>query len=255
MTPEAPTKSQPADPGTYNEDQLLPLSALQHLVFCERRCALVHLEALWSENAFTLEGSHLHEGADEAGARTESRGDLRICRGLPLRSLRLGLSGKADVVEFHRLPAGQPAQGECAAPAGVVLAGAIGHWQPLPVEYKVGHMRHERSYEVQLCAQAICLEEMLGTPVPCGALFYGKAQRRHAVTFDPELRQQTEAAASRLHELIASGVTPRATKEPKCERCSLLPQCLPEAMSPRRSATRYLRDAVHAAVSAKGGEG
>lgn len=237
----------------FNEDDLLPLSALQHLVYCERRCALVHVEQLWDDNRLTLEGSHLHGGAHETAPRHELRGDLLIARGLPLRSLRLGLSGMADVIEFHRTAS--PSDGLDPQPKAGPLTGLDGVWEPFPVEYKVGHMRHEHAYEVQLCAQALCLEEMLGVAVPSGALFYGKAQRRHAVAFGPELRQQTETAASRLHELIASGVTPKAVKEPKCERCSLFPQCLPEAMSPRRSATRYLRDAIHNALPAKGGEG
>lgn len=238
----------------FPEDDLLALSALQHLVYCERRCALVHIEGLWSENRFTLEGAHLHDRADETGARTESRGDMRICRGLPLRSLRLGLSGKADVVEFHRLASSAAAEKTVGLQDGVELARTPGRWKPFPIEYKVGHMRHERCYEVQLCAQALCLEEMLGVSVPCGALFYGKSQRRHDVDFDVLLRRETETAAARLHELIAGRVTPKARKEPKCERCSLLAECLPEAMKQRKSASAYLRGAVAENLAAGKGE-
>src|SRR6266567_7026185 len=143
----------------YDEEDLLPLSALQHLVFCERQCALIHIEGVWADNALTVEGSHLHDRVDEMGPRIESRGDLRIARGVALRSLRLGLSGRADVIEFHRVTEG-----------GVELAGVSGLWRPFPVEYKRGRPKRDRCDEVQVCAQARCLEEMLETAVPAGAL-------------------------------------------------------------------------------------
>ncbi len=200
----------------FAEDDLLPLSALQHLLFCERQCALIHLERVWVDNPLTVEGTHLHERADSGEA--ESRGDVRIVRSLPLRSLRLGLSGKADVVELHRLEDGV--------------------WQPHPVEYKRGRPKAHRADEVQLCAQALCLEEMLGQPVPRGALFYGQTRRRLEVDLDTPLRQITEEAAARLHRLFQSGVTPTAVREPKCDQCSLLGVCLPDA--PAHSARRYL---------------
>jgi CRISPR-associated exonuclease Cas4 len=203
----------------YTEDDLLPLSALQHLLFCERQCALIHVEGLWAENRLTVEGGHLHRKAHEGPE--ESRGEVRITRGVSLRSLRLGLIGKADVVEFH-------------------LSQATREWLPFPVEYKRGRPKRDHSDEVQLCAQALCLEEMLEVPIPAGALFYGSTRRRTDVAFDPALRGRTEAAAARLHELIASGITPRAVREPKCERCSLLNLCLPDALTPGRSAARYL---------------
>ena len=238
------------------EGDLLPLSSLQHLVFCERQCALIHIEQVWKDNPLTIEGSHMHERVDETGPRRETRGDLIIVRGLALRSLRLGLSGRADVVEFHRIGSGEPSATE----PGVWQSRSHSPTQrdsgaPFPVDYKHGKPKLDRCDEVQLCAQALCLEEMLGVVVPSGALFYGKTQRRHDATFDAELRLQTQTAAAKLHELIASGVTPKVVKEPKCERCSLLAHCLPEAMSPRRSAKRYLREAVRAALSVRGGEG
>ena len=201
-----------------SEDDLLPLSALQHLRFCERQCALIHVEGLWAENALTVEGSHMHRKVDQGP--DESRGNVRITRGVPLRSLRLGLIGKADAVEFHRQDGGS--------------------WRPFPVEYKRGRPKRDRSDEVQLCAQALCLEEMLEAEVPAGALFYGQTRRRMDVAFDAGLREETEAAAVRLHELVRGGVTPRARREPKCERCSLLHLCLPDALGPGRSAVRYL---------------
>jgi CRISPR-associated exonuclease Cas4 len=215
----------------FAEDDLLPVSGLQHLLYCERQAALIHLERIWVDNSFTVEGTHLHERAD--GGEGESRGDLRIVRGLPLRNARLGLSGKADVVELRRLGPGQEA-----SEAGASFPGVPGLWQPFPIEYKRGRPKSHRADEVQLCAQALCLEEMLGVPVPAGALFYGKPRRRTEVAFDRSLRQLTEEAAARFHEIMESGVTPSPVHGPKCERCSLLDVCLPEA--PTSSALGYL---------------
>ncbi len=217
----------------YPEDDLLPLSAVADFVFCPRRAALHRLEQVWQENAATAEGHALHARADSGAV--ESRGDLRIARALLLRSLRLGLTGKTDIVEFHRLP-------ECAA--GVKLPYASGVWRPFPVEYKRGILRHEEAYAVQLCAQAICLEEMLQTTVPEGALFYGLSKRRLDVTFTENLRRATDEAAAGLHELIAFGKTPPPIYEKKCTKCSLFDLCLPKTTSGKRSAVRYLAEAL-----------
>lgn len=217
----------PARAGRFSEDNLLPISALQHLLFCERQCALIHIEGLWAENRLTVEGRHLHDKAHEG--RSETRAGVRIARGLALRSFRLGLVGKADVVEFHTDPE-----------ASAVRA--------LPVEYKRGRPKKHDADKVQLCAQALCLEEMLRTVVPDGALYYGRTRRRLDVTFDQELRRLTEETSRRLHELIASRRTPRAIREPKCDRCSLLTLCLPEAMAPRHSARGYVARALDAAL-------
>jgi CRISPR-associated exonuclease Cas4 len=206
----------------YTEDELLPLSALQHLLFCERQCALIHVEGLWAENSLTLEGRHLHRKVHDGP--DERRGGRRVARGMALRSLRLGLSGQADTVELTR-------EG--------------GAWRALPVEYKRGRPKRDRSDEVQLCAQALCLEEMLEVEVPAGALFYAATRRRVDVAFDTGLRAATEAAAARLHALVAAGTTPAARREPKCERCSLLHMCLPAAPG-RGRASRYLERALAA---------
>lgn len=213
----------------FAEDDLVPLSALQHLLFCERQCALIHLERLWAENPLTVEGRDLHERADSAWA--ESRRDVRVARGVPLHSFRLGLVGKADVVEFHRVPDDSP--------GGVALPKTGGRWRPFPVEYKRGRPKRNLSDKVQLCAQALCLEEMLGVGVSAGALFYGRTRRRAGVELTSELRGQTEAACARLRTLLGSGLTPTARREPKCESCSLLELCRPEALD--RSASGYLR--------------
>lgn len=175
----------------------------------------------------------LHNQAHEA--QTESRKDLRIARGLWLRSLRLGLSGRADVVEFEHVDKSQQ---------GILLSGAEGLWKPFPVEYKRGRLRSEESFEVQLCAQALCLEEMLGIEIPCGALYYGKTRRRLELPLDKNIRDKTENAASRLHELISRGLTPAAKPEEKCKFCSLHEVCLPEAMNRRKNVKSYIERAI-----------
>lgn len=201
---------------TAADTDSLPISALQHYAFCPRQCALIHIERQWAENILTAEGRVLHERAHDAGS--ESRGDIRIARSLPLQSLALGLHGVADIVEFRR--------------------DADGVWRPLPVEYKRGRPKHEPIDAVQLCAQAICLEEMLGVSIPAGALFYGAKHRRHEVTFDHALRTQTAALASAVHAMVRSGITPSPVFAPKCRSCSLLELCRPEAVT--HSASRHL---------------
>lgn len=210
----------------YSEPDLLPISALQHLAFCERQWALIHLEQQWSENRLTAEGRKLHERSDHG--EDETRDGVRITRGMLLRSLRLGLTGKADVVEFRHQEGDQP--------------------QPFPIEYKRGRPKPGRYDEVQLCAQALCLEEMLGVAVPEGAIFYGQPRRRSVVIFDAELRAETERLAARLHELSAARITPRARYEKKCDSCSLYSICLPKTTG-ASSAQRYLKRAVAAALA------
>jgi CRISPR-associated exonuclease Cas4 len=211
----------------YSESDLLPLSGLQHLSFCDRQWALIHVEQQWAENRLTAEGREMHERAHEQ--RGEWREGVRISRGLAVRSLRLGLSGKLDVVEFHPQGNGPPI--------------------PLPVEYKRGRPKPDRSDEVQLCAQALCLEEMLGVQVPCGAIFYGQPRHRMEVRFDASLRAETEATAARMHTLYDAHATPAAEYSRKCDRCSLLELCLPEVAGEHRSAKSYLRRSLSAILS------
>ncbi|MDO8721919.1 MAG: CRISPR-associated protein Cas4 [Syntrophales bacterium] len=202
----------------YAIDDLLPLSALQHIVFCERQCALMFIEQIWAENRQTVEGKIMHEHVHDESR--ESRGDVRIDYGVSLRSLRLGLIGKADVVEFHRRPAGS--------------------WLPFPVEYKRGRPKADDCDKVQLCAQAICLEEMLSVVIPEGALFYGQTRHRLDVVFDETLRRETEETAGRAHELIDSGITPKPVYAKRCDSCSLVAECLPKTIQKRRSVKSYL---------------
>jgi CRISPR-associated exonuclease Cas4 len=200
----------------YSETDLLPISALQHIVFCERQCALIHIERQWEENRLTAEGKILHDKTDKE--EVESRGNLRIARALLLQNKRLGLFGRADVVEFHLVSDG----------LGVSLPGVDGKWQPYPVEYKRGKPKADRCDEVQLCAQALCLEEMLSTTIAEGALFYGTPRRRTVITFDNNLRNETEIVAERLQKLINCRITPKAAYEKKCDNCSLIDICLPQ---------------------------
>jgi CRISPR-associated exonuclease Cas4 len=172
---------------------------------------------------------------------------VRIARGLRLRSLRLGLTGIADVIEFHKE---EVICGKCLVASEtpynstISLPGVSGLWRPFIVEYKRGRLRHEKSFEVQLCAQALCLEEMLNVHVPEGAVFYGKPRRRLDVAFTPGLRTETEIAAARLHELFNSGRTPPAVYEKKCESCSLMPVCMPKTMNGRRIVDKYIKDNI-----------
>ena len=225
----------------YSEEDFLPISRLQHFLFCERRAALVHIEGIWEENLFTVEGSHLHKKVDD-DIPTESRNDIRISRGLLLRSSEIGLSGKADVVEFHRMSDEENATSVTTEERAraIALAGTGGMWKPYPVDYKRGRMRHEEGFEAQLCAQAICLEEMLGCSVPEGAIYYGKPHRRLAVVFDSALREKTSEAARRLHILVAAGPTPQARYEKKCDSCSLFSACMPKVTGARRSVQGYI---------------
>jgi CRISPR-associated exonuclease Cas4 len=205
----------------YTEDDLIQLSALQHFVYCPRQCALIHIEHLWTENLFTAEGRIMHDKVDTANR--ESRGNTRIEYGVPMRSLRLGLIGKADVVEFHK-------QGD--------------KWTPFPVEYKRGKPKIDNCDKIQLCAQAICLKEMLDVEIKNGALFYGQTRRREDVVFVEKLRLETEDAAKKVHMLIESGLTPKAEYSQKCKKCSLYEICIPKISGKSKSANNYLLTAM-----------
>ena len=197
----------------FAESDLIPLSALQHFVVCPRQCALIHLESMWIENERTAEGRIEHERVDRGGA--ETRGEVRRAYGVPLRSLRLGLAGKADVVEFHATP-------------------GVGQERPFPIEHKRGRPKRGDEDRVQLCAQALCLEEMLGVPVPSGALFYGQSRRRTDVVFNDALRRRTEAVAAEVRALFEAGITPLPPAVAPCKSCSLWSACRPAAFQSRR---------------------
>ena len=215
---------------SYSEDDLLPVSAIQHLLFCERQCALIHLEQIWDENVLTAEGRQQHDRCDEM--TSETRGDILIAHGLYIQNLELGLTGKADVVEFHRT--------DKAGPEAVSLKEATGFWLPFPVEYKHGRPKTGMCDEAQLCAQAICLEEMLNVRIETGALYYQKPRRRTQVIFNENMRRIVKDAALRLHEMIRNGVTPPAVNDKRCKNCSLKNQCLPNCTSGKHLVNDYL---------------
>lgn len=196
------------------EDDFLPLSALQHYAYCPRQFALIHMAREWEENRFTAEGQVLHQRVNSG--EPETRGDLHIARSLRLVSQELGLTGVADVVEFHRIDDG-----------GCILPGRVGRWQPYPVEYKRGRTKVDDWDRLQLCAQAMALEEMLGTAVPEGAIFYGQPRRRERVPVDPSLRDKTRSLASAVHDLFRNGRLPDAEEGPRCDHCSLRELCMP----------------------------
>lgn len=198
------------------EDSLIPLSALQHHLFCPRQCALIHVEQQWAEDGATAEGRILHERVDSA--RGETRPGIRIARGVALRSLALGVSGRADVVEYLGRPP-----------------------RPFPVEYKRGKPKAHRADEVQLCAQAICLEEMSGQDVPDGALFYGQTRRRVAVAFDLPLRALTAATALAARANLMIGRTPPPIPMPGCRLCSLQDLCRPDRLAAPPQVIDWLR--------------
>lgn len=207
----------PPDPAI--EDALIPISALQHHLFCPRQCALIHIEGLWAEDVATAEGRLLHDRVDAAPG--ETRPGVRIARGLALRSLALGVAGRADAVELRGRPP-----------------------VPFPVEYKRGKPKAHRADEVQLCAQAICLEEMFGAPVPEGALFYGQTRRRVVVAFDEGLRALTADTAASARAMLASGVTPPPRRMPGCRRCSLEDLCQPARLEKPPRIARWLSSQI-----------
>lgn len=211
------------------------LSALQHYLFCPRQCALIHLEGAWSENFLTASGRQLHERVDRRGG--ETRRDVHLATALRLVSNRLGLTGVADMVEFHRQESECDANGHCVA---AKLSGRGGFWRPFPVEYKRGAPKSHRADEVQLCAQALCLEEMLNIVIPAGALFYGETRRRMDVPFDASLRSLTEDVAAKVHELLRTGITPPAEQMKGCRACSLVDTCRPENVGKGVSARRWI---------------
>lgn len=202
-----------------DDDDLIPISALQHYLYCPRQCALIHVERLWTENVHTAEGRRLHERTDQPTGDTHRW--ARVARALPLVSEALGIVGVADVVEFR---VDEDTR------------------QPYPVEYKRGRPKAHRADEVQLCAQAMCLEEMLGTVVPEGALFYDKTRRRRLVIFDDSLRTLTRDTIAAVREMLRARTTPPATYESaRCDACSLLEQCRPQLLPVGQAVAAWLR--------------
>lgn len=237
----------------FLEDQLLPLSALQHLLYCPRQCALIHIERAWAENRFTAEGRVLHDRTHTPGH--ESRPGVRITRSLNVRSLALGISGQCDVVEFHAADGGD-LKSQISNLESPILKSEILNLKytqsvlrVLPVEYKRGKPKSHRADEVQLCAQAICLEEMLGVTIDTGCLYYGEKRRRTEVEFDATLRQLTADTAAALHDMFATGTTPLAEYEARrCDNCSLIDLCQPKALRFKRGAQAWFASHLNSEI-------
>lgn len=214
----------------FKEEEYLQLSGLQHFSFCRRQWALIHIEQQWAENLRTVDGHLLHEKAHDGSIR-EKRGDLLITRDMSIHSPTLGISGNCDVVEFHR------------GTAGIPLPGREGLWQPYPVEYKRGSPKITDADRLQLCAQAMCLEEMLCCDISEAALFYGETRRREVVALDGELRNQVHRLLEEMHDLYRRSRTPMVKPTKACNACSLKDLCLPK-LARKRSVTKYLRDSM-----------
>ncbi len=215
----------------YTSDELLPLSGIQHFHFCRRQWALIHIERQWQENVLTVEGRLMHQRADNPFL-TEVRKGVVIARSMPVASYRLGLYGVCDVIEFTT------------SEEGVRLHARDGFYLPKPVEYKHGKEKRDACDEVQLCAQAICLEEMLSIPIPEGDLFYGETRRRVTVAFSAELRSLVHQMSLEMHDYFAKGHTPRVKPTKACQSCSLKDICLPEVQGKVPTASTYVRQAI-----------
>ncbi|MBQ8620834.1 MAG: CRISPR-associated protein Cas4 [Oscillospiraceae bacterium] len=214
----------------YGEEEFLQLSGLQHFKFCRRQWALIHIENQWAENYRTVDGTLMHENAHDRNFQ-ESRGDLLITRGVSVFSATLGVSGQCDVLEYHRTDTGIPLQGK------------EGLWLPYPVEYKRGSPRQDGADTLQLCGQAMCLEEMLCCDIPEGALYYGEIRRRITVPFTEELREEVRTMLAQMHDLYLREQTPKVKTSKSCSACSLKELCLPKLMK-NRSVAAYLKDAM-----------
>ncbi len=211
----------------YDASELLLLSGIQHFKFCERQWALIHIEQEWEENVLTIEGSHLHEKADDPFIR-EKRKDILYVRGLPVHSAKIGLTGICDVVEFYENENGVPLRGE------------EGLYLPIPVEYKRGKPKKDQSDILQLVAQAICLEDMLYCPVQVGALYYHEIRRRVEIEITEELKSQVRETAKQMHDYYKRRHTPRVKTGKHCQSCSLRHVCLPELLT-KESVASYMK--------------
>lgn len=209
----------------YSEEDFLALSGIQHFAFCERQWALIHVEQQWNENLLTVLGDLVHARAHDEAIR-EKRGDALVVRGLDVRSFKLGLAGKCDVVEFREDKDGFPIQGE------------EGMWRVVPVEYKRGKKKQHDADRLQLCAQSICLEEMFCCEIKAGYLYYNETRSRERVELDSSLRAAVQDMSLKMHKLFSQRCTPTATKKPACRSCSLESLCIPQ-MTNKESVEAY----------------
>lgn len=214
----------------YDEEDFLMLSGIQHFAYCRRQWALIHIEQQWAENGRTAEGQIFHSTAHDA-SKTEKRGDKITTRGLRIKSRRLGITGICDVVEFHR------------SDQGVSMFHFEGLWLPYPVEYKTGEPKEHDADLLQLCAQAMCLEEMLLCTIEKGSLFYGKTRRRFDVDFTSELRNQVSQYTEEMHYYFQRGYTPKVKAHKGCNACSLKEMCVPK-LNRSPSVASYIEETI-----------
>ena len=214
----------------YKEEDYLQISGLQHFAFCRRQWALIHIEKQWFDNIRTVEGNILHERAHD-NTIAETRGNLVSVCGTNIHSRTLGVSGQCDVLEFHK------------SETGIPLKGHSGLWIPYPVEYKNGTSKISDEDRVQLCCQAMCLEEMLCCEVKEGALFYGKIKRRERVFFTEDLRLKVQTYLMEMHQLYEKGYTPKVKPTKSCKACSLKDVCLPVLLK-RTRVSEYIAEAL-----------
>lgn len=212
----------------YSTEELLPLSGIQHFQFCRRQWALIHVENQWQDNALTIEGKYVHDRVDDPFF-TETRKEMIITRSMPVSSYRLGLVGVCDIVEFTR------------SRDGIHLPGKEGFYLPTPVEYKHGKLKYDQCDEVQLCAQALCLEEMLSIHISNGSLYYHEVRRRYEVELSVELRNRVEEIAIEMHSYFERGYTPQVKTSKACKSCSLEDICLPALQKEELSALAYIQ--------------
>ncbi len=213
-------------------NDLLPLSGIQHMAFCERQWALIHVEQQWTENSLTAEGRIVHERADDY-TENENRVGARTTRSVPVISRKLGLRGIVDVVEYIR-------EDNAPETESVVISGRCGRWRVVPVEYKRGRTKPDDRDQVQLCAYAIALEEMMHVVVNVGYLYYNAIRRRQRVSFSPELRTRVDDLAIRMHTYMQDRIVPSARKEKHCQRCSLYEICQPGWPTSQRTVRKYI---------------
>lgn len=210
----------------YSEEDFLQLSGIQHFSFCRRQWALIHIEQCWSENLRTVEGEILHEKAHDPYL-SEKRGDLIISRDMPVFSRALGISGACDIVEFS------------VSKNGVKINGRDGLYKPVPVEYKHGKPKENDCDALQLCAQAMCLEEMLLCDIPYGYLFYGEINRRQKVTLDDGLRGKVKNMLEEMHDYYRRRYTPKVKPSKSCKACSMAEYCMPK-LCKNKSVSKYI---------------
>ena len=215
----------------YAEEDYLMLSGIQHFAFCRRQWAMIHIEQQWVENYRTTAGELMHKKAHDEGS-FEKRGDLLIVRGLRISSRELGLSGQCDVVEFHQ------------DKDGIELFGYEGKWNPVPIEYKRGTPKENNADALQLCAPAICLEEMFQTNISEGFLYYGENRRRSKTEFTDDLRQQVKKYSMEMHDLFHKGYTPNAKPTKQCKACSLEELCIPK-LQKVKNVRAYIEQNIH----------